>query len=124
MFYRGPSFWLGDAMTYSADNPGAAGGMVKLSELQARAREAADSKARDPLNRMQELQVEAREQCIIVTLPGTRFRGVYQKQDGRQLLPRLGSYHRQQGTVFTRLQFLARARKLANDKARELGWID
>ena len=50
---------------------------------------------------------------LVVTMPGTSLRIVYRKPRwGFQLVARL-----------TRAEFLARALKAANDKARELGWI-
>ena len=50
---------------------------------------------------------------LVVTMPGTSLRIVYRKPRwGSQLVARL-----------TRAEFLARALKAANDKARELGWI-
>ena len=51
------------------------------------------------------------------------FRVVYRKPDGGQLVARLDYFQNQQKGPITRAQFLARAWKLTNDKARELGWI-
>jgi hypothetical protein len=104
------------------DNPGP-GMMIKLSEFQARARAAANAKAREPLDRMQPLHVEMRGQDILITMPGTGFRVVYLKPDGGQLAAMVDYSQNQRNALFTRLQFLTRARKLANEKARELGWI-
>jgi hypothetical protein len=71
-----------------------------------------------------DLQVEARDQDIIVTMPETSFRVVYRKPNREsQLVARLDYFQRDQKGPITRAQFLARAWKLANDKARELGWI-
>jgi hypothetical protein len=70
------------------------------------------------------LHIEARDRDIIVTMPGTSFRVVYRKPDrGPRLVARLDYFQYEQKGPITRTQFLARARKLANDKARELGWI-
>ncbi len=70
------------------------------------------------------LHVEARDRDIIVTMPGTSFRVVYRKPDrGPQLVARLDYFQNEQKGPITRAEFLARAWKLANDKARELGWI-
>jgi hypothetical protein len=49
---------------------------------------------------------------------------VYRKPyQGSQLVARLDYFQHDQKGPITRAQFLARAWKLANDKARELGWI-
>ena len=72
-----------------------------------------------------DLRVEVRHQDIIVTMPETSFRVVYRKPNhrGAQLAARLDYFKHDQKGPITRAQFLARAWKLANDKARELGWI-
>ena len=72
---------------------------------------------------MQQLHVELRDQDLLVTMPGTNFRVVYRKPSRDQLVPRLDYFQREQKGPITRLQFLVRARKIADDKARELGWI-
>jgi hypothetical protein len=70
------------------------------------------------------LRVEVRGQDIIVTMPETSFRVVYRKPNREpQLVARLDYFQHDQKGPITRAQFLARAWKLANDKARELGWI-
>jgi hypothetical protein len=49
---------------------------------------------------------------------------VYRKPDrGAQLVARLDYFQNEQKGPITRAEFLARAWKLANDKARELGWL-
>jgi hypothetical protein len=71
-----------------------------------------------------DLSVEARDRDIIVTMPGTSFRVVYRKRDrSPQLVARLDYFQNEQKGPITRAEFRARAWKLANDKARELGWI-
>jgi hypothetical protein len=71
-----------------------------------------------------DLHVEARDRDIIVTMPGTNLRVVYRKPDrAPQLVARLDSFQNQQEGPITREEFLTLAWKLANDKARELGWI-
>jgi hypothetical protein len=71
-----------------------------------------------------DLKVEVRDQDIIVTMPETSFRVVYRKPyQGSHLVARLDYFQYEQKGPIRRAQFLARARKLANDKARELGWI-
>ena len=73
---------------------------------------------------MQHLHVELRDQDLLVTMPGTTLRVVYRKPNrGTQLLPKLNYFQAEQKGPITRLQFLVRALKLANVRARELGWI-
>jgi hypothetical protein len=75
-------------------------------------------------NRMQDLHIEARNQDIVVTMPGSNLRVVYRKPHrGSQLVARLDYFQDQQKGPITRAEFLALALKAANDKARELGWI-
>jgi hypothetical protein len=57
-------------------------------------------------------------------MPGTSSRVVYRKPDrGPQLVARLDYFQNEQKGPITRAEFLTRAWKLANAKARELGWI-
>jgi hypothetical protein len=71
-----------------------------------------------------DLCVEVRDQDIVVTMPGTSLRVVYRKPHrGSQLVPRLDYFQVQQKGPITRAEFLAKALKLANHKAWELGWI-
>ena len=71
-----------------------------------------------------DLHVEARDRDIIVTMPGTSFRVVYRKPDcGPQLVARLDYFQNEQKGPITRPEFIAKALRLANDKACELGWI-
>ena len=73
---------------------------------------------------MQDLYIEVRVQDIVVTIPGTTLRVVYRKPHrGSQLVPRLDYFKDQQKGPITRAEFLARALEVANEKARELGWI-
>jgi hypothetical protein len=75
-------------------------------------------------NRMQDLHIEVRVQDIVVTMPGTTLRVVYRKPHrGSQLVARLDYFQDQQKGPITRAEFLTRALKAANDKARELGWL-
>jgi hypothetical protein len=49
---------------------------------------------------------------------------VYRKPHrGSQVVARLDYFQDQQKGPITRAEFIAKALKLANDKARELGWI-
>ena len=69
---------------------------------------------------MQDLHIEVRDQDIVVTMPSTNLRVVYRKPHrGSQL----DYFQDQQKGPITRAEFLTRALKAANDKARELGWI-
>ena len=71
-----------------------------------------------------DLKVEVRAGDIVVTMPGTSFRVVYRKPlRSSQLVARLDYFQDQQKGPISRAEFLARAWKAANDKARELGWI-
>ena len=74
---------------------------------------------------MQDLHIEVRVQDIVVTMPGTTtLRVVYRKPHrGSQLVARLDYFQDQQKGPITRAEFLTRALKAANDKARELGWL-
>ena len=66
-----------------------------------------------------DLCVEVRDQDL-----GHVLRVVYRKPYwGSQLVARLDYFQDQQKGPITRAEFLARALKAANDKARELGWI-
>jgi len=68
------------------------------------------------------LRVEVDYDAIIVTLPGTNFRVIYRKPD--QSLGLVASDFRgDRGAGISLADFLARAWRIANDKARELGWI-
>ena len=70
------------------------------------------------------LSVEVRDQDIVITMPGTSLRVVYRKPHrGSQLVARLDYLQDQQKGPITRAEFLAKALKLANQKARELSWI-
>lgn len=54
---------------------------------------------------------------------GLRCAGSYLRGDFKEELSTSRSGRWQQGTPMTQAEFHARAWKLANDKARELGWI-
>jgi hypothetical protein len=70
------------------------------------------------------LHVKVQGDDIIVTMQATGFRVVYRKPHREPWLVAKGNYFpdEQKGPI-TRAEFLARAWKAANDKARELGWI-
>jgi hypothetical protein len=68
------------------------------------------------------LRVEVEDGSIIVTLPGTSFRVIYRKPSQ---YPGLLAFDLRgdKDAGITEAGFLARAWRVANDKARELGWI-
>jgi hypothetical protein len=68
------------------------------------------------------LRVEVEDGGIIVTLPGTTFRVIYRKPSQ---YPGLVAFdiRDDKGAGISQTNFLARAWRVANDKARELGWI-
>ncbi|MGC1179516.1 MAG: hypothetical protein WA884_10975 [Methyloceanibacter sp.] len=69
-----------------------------------------------------ELEVRGRE--LIITLPGTSYRAIYHKpQNSPQLLAKIFPRENEKRALVGQAEFLARAWKLANNKARELGWI-
>ena len=65
------------------------------------------------------LRVEVEGDGIIVTMSGTAF---YRKQAHTTGLVAF-DVRGAPGAAISQVEFLARAWKLANDKARELGWI-
>jgi hypothetical protein len=71
-----------------------------------------------------ELYVEVSGADITVTLPGTTYTVTYYKPaKSPQLLAKRISDRDDPGVPMTVSQFLAKAWRLANNKARELGWI-
>jgi hypothetical protein len=69
-----------------------------------------------------ELDVNAEE--IVVTLPFTHYTVTYYKPDNSpQLLARNFPSNDDSGAPMTQAEFLAQAWRLANEKARELGWV-
>ena len=77
-------------------------------------------KATDP-----NLLLEIQGDRIVITLPGMKFRVVYRKREHMSwswLIPSDYDYDDSKDPI-SRADFLARAWKLAHDKARELGWI-
>jgi hypothetical protein len=71
----------------------------------------------------QDLHVEVQADDIIVTLPGTDYAVTYYRATPRELLAKSHAGRTDHGSPMTQAEFHARAWKLANDKARELGWI-
>ena len=71
-----------------------------------------------------DIHLDVRGGDIIVDLPGTCYTVTYHKPAvSPQLLATYQSAKDDDRTEITQAQFLARAWRLANDKARELGWI-
>ncbi|MGA7544524.1 MAG: hypothetical protein WBW08_01640 [Methyloceanibacter sp.] len=71
-----------------------------------------------------ELHVEVRGGEIVVALPDSIYSVTYYKSPtGSQLAAKMLPTTYDPNAVLTSAEFLARAWKLANDKARELGWI-
>jgi hypothetical protein len=70
------------------------------------------------------LHVEVQPKDIVVTLPGTSYTVAYYKPEKSAQL-RVWSYTAatEPDAPMTQAEFQARAWRLANDKARELGWI-
>jgi hypothetical protein len=70
------------------------------------------------------LHAEVRDNDIIITLPGTSYAVTYYKvPNSPQLLAKSLPTKDDSRVPLTRAEFLTRAWKIANDKARELGWI-
>ena len=72
-----------------------------------------------------DLHVEVQGDNIIVTFPGTSYVVTYYRSAAfpQQLITKSHSGHEGHGTPMTQAEFHARAWTVANDKARELGWI-
>jgi len=71
-----------------------------------------------------ELSVEVYGNHITVTLPGTSYSVTYFKPMGQPWLAAKDIVHTDDLRIaMTSAEFLAKAWKVANDKARELGWI-
>lgn len=71
-----------------------------------------------------DLLVEVVDDEIIITVPGSHYSVTYYKPEkSPQLLARRISDTDDRRIAMTLSEFLARAWRLANDKARELGWI-
>jgi hypothetical protein len=68
------------------------------------------------------LRLTVRDEVITVTLPGTWFTVTYRKLTG---LPELIATNvvDDRRVALKKADFLVRASRIANDKARELGWI-
>jgi hypothetical protein len=70
-----------------------------------------------------DLQVNLRDDEIIVTLPGTSYAVTYYKPaSSPELYGKNYPAQVDRRSPITHAAFIAKAWKLANDKARELGW--
>ncbi len=76
----------------------------------------ADSSARQEAD----LELEVRGDAIVITMPGTRFSVTCGVLEDPQFWSELVL---DQDAPISPGEFLERARRAANDKARELGWI-
>jgi hypothetical protein len=71
-----------------------------------------------------ELSVEVTGNHILITLPGTPYSVTYFKPRGQPWLAAKDIVHEDDPRIaMTSAEFLAKAWKVANDKARDLGWI-
>jgi hypothetical protein len=72
-----------------------------------------------------DLKVEVQGADIVVTLPGASYAVTYYRATAfpQQLLTKSHSGREDQSAPMTQAKFHALAWKLANHKARELGWI-
>jgi hypothetical protein len=73
---------------------------------------------------LKELQLDVVDGEIIVFLPSTNYTVTYYKPPkSPQLLAKRIAQHDDPRSPMSLSEFLRQAWKLANDKARELGWI-
>jgi len=71
-----------------------------------------------------QLRVRVVDNEIVVTVPGFRYSATYCKShDARHLVARNVPIDDDLRMTMKKSEFLRAATKLANDKARELGWI-
>ena len=76
------------------------------------------------LEAMTDLELEVWDRDIIVTLPGSSYAVTYYKpKNSPQLLAKHIASNDDPRAPMTASEFLATAWRLANHKARELGWI-
>ena len=68
------------------------------------------------------LRVEVEDDTLMVTLPGTTFHVIYRKTTDTPGLVQF-AVQADRSAGISEADFLARARRVANDKARELGWM-
>jgi len=68
------------------------------------------------------LRVEVEDDRLMVTLPNTTFHVIYRKTNDTPGLVQI-AVQSDRSAGISQADFLARARRVANDKARELGWM-
>jgi hypothetical protein len=79
---------------------------------------------REAAKAMTELKLEVRDGDITITLSGTSYTVTYYKpKNSPQLLAKRIASKDDPQVAMTLSEFLAAAWRLANNKARELGWI-
>jgi hypothetical protein len=70
------------------------------------------------------LRVQVLDDEIVVTVPGFRYSATYRNSyDARQLVARNVPITDDLRITLKKSEFLIKAKKLANERARELGWI-
>jgi hypothetical protein len=73
---------------------------------------------------MAKLELEVQDGDIIISLPGSNYTVTYYKpKRSPQLLAKRIAHNDDPRAAMTLSEFLVQAWRLANDKARELGWI-
>jgi hypothetical protein len=77
-----------------------------------------------PMQHNYELHVEVHGGEIVVTLPDSIYSVTYYQSPTGHLAAKMLPTTYDPNAVLKSAEFLAQAWKLANDKARELGWID
>jgi hypothetical protein len=71
-----------------------------------------------------DFDLQVRDDEIVVTVPGSSYTVTYYKPaNSPQLLGKKFPMRDDPSAPMTQAEFLARAWRAANDKARELGWI-
>ena len=70
-----------------------------------------------------QLRVRVINDEIVVTLPGYHYAVTYSKPSGKVLIARNSPSTDDLRITMKKSEFLAKAWKLANAKARDLGWI-
>ena len=71
-----------------------------------------------------QIKVDVEDGRIVVTLPGTTFQATYFKQPEEPQIRQHEAMTGDSGADISRKEFEVLAWKAAEDKARELGWIE
>jgi hypothetical protein len=77
----------------------------------------------DAAHRPEDLHVEVSDGEILVTLPGTSYAVRAELTSSLQLSMKRYPAHVDRRSSLSQAEFVGKAWKAANDKARELGWI-